>query len=148
AETFRDFVQVHLPPLFVESPVRAWLIGSGVLPRVFGQGLGDKLTYAVQKATYDVSTEPYESEIFADGFVVLRHYSAEFPEVFGAQVTDPLDVQLRDSFRAIEPDLFTDTCDARHGVPRNAEYYSRQRRNLIGFARALYYKTILDFAFA
>lgn len=148
-ETFRDFVQVHLPSWFIEAGWRRWLIESGFLRRAFGDGLGTKLTYALQKATYDVSMEPYETELYSDLFVVVRKYESEFPELSQTQTGDPLRAAFRSSYLRIRADAVVDPCENASGPPRRtAEYYAASRNDLIAFARAAFYLFELDFDFA
>jgi len=148
-ETFRDFVQVHLPAWFIEAGWRRWLIESGFFRRTFGDGLGTKLTYAVQKATYDVSMEPYETELYSDLFVVVRKYESEFPELSQAQTADPLRAAFRRSYLRIRADAVVDPCENAYEPPRRtAEYYAASRDDLIAFARAAFYLFELDFDFA
>jgi len=146
AETFRDLIQLHVPTWFVESPLRTGLIESDGLERVFGSGFGNKLRYALQKATYDVSLEPFEADAFCDVFLMLQEYPEEFPELFGPDARpDP----LVEAFRALQS----------HALPRPYEdpyvqaardpaYYDAHREQFVSFARAAAYRLWLDFDFA
>ena len=70
-KTFRDFVQAHLSWWFVESTFRVQAIESNFFVLIFGERLGTKLKYAVQKATYDISVDPYDTNTLSDIYVIL-----------------------------------------------------------------------------
>src|SRR5262249_20769904 len=73
-EMFRDLVQAHLPPWFVESPIRVALIGGPLFDYVAPQAFANKLRYAFQKATYDIAISPYMNSVYSDLFLILREY--------------------------------------------------------------------------
>lgn len=149
SETIRDVVQVHLPAWFVESALRRQLASSDILNRVFGETLGFKLRYAIQKATLDVSTQPYDSSTFSDVFLVLQEYPAEFADVLDPGVADPVGVALRDSFQVLRGNALRKPYELPYAHPAySGDYYARQRSALKTFARAAFYRTALDFDFA
>jgi hypothetical protein len=148
-ETFRDLVQIHLPSWFIESPIRVELIEDDWLERVFGAKFGRKLRYALQKANYDVSSDPFDTNVFSDLFLVLREYESEFPELTSATNTSPIDVAFRESFDKLrDVTLLRPYDQPLAAAPSNERYYDTYRVSLITFGRAAYYKLILDFDFA
>ncbi len=149
AETIRDVVQIHLPAWFVESTMRRQLAESDVLERIAGPAIGFKLRYAFHKATLDVSAQPYELNMFSDVMLVLQEYPDQFPDVLGADVSDPVRVALRDAFNRLTPDaLEKPYADPYSVVRKDRVYYDANRADLKTFARAAYYATVLDFDLA
>ncbi len=144
-ETFRDLVQAHLPWWFVESHVRAVLLESDLLERIAGGSFGNKLRYALQKATYDVSVDPYDTNVFSDIFLVLREYKSEFPEIF----MDEMDKPLARAFTVLEDNTLLQPYDRPYDHPKmSTNYYRRFRDDLITFSRAAFYRMLFDFDFA
>lgn len=150
AETFRDFIQVHLPYWFVESAIRKNLIESTLLETIcFGSDFGHKLRYAFQKATYDVSLEPYDTNIFSDVFLILKEYKSHFPEIFCVTNLDQLTIRLRDAFLQLEDNCLLQPYECPYNaVARPKKYYTKYREALIMFSRATFYKSLFDFEFA
>jgi len=149
AETIRDVVQIHLPGWFIESPIRTHLISDTTLESAFGKAFGWKLRYAIHKANLDVSTQPYDLNTYSDTFLMLKVHPEAFPDVLGAQVTDPLDLALRDAFMSIRAVGLIEPYEAPYRTrPLTGADYDRYRKDLERFARAAYYKTALDFDFA
>lgn len=149
-ETFRDLVQAHLPPWFIESPLRVALIEGPWFDYLAGKSAGQDLRYAVQKANYDIAISPYMTSVFSDLFPVFREYREEFPELFGASPSsDPVAVALAQAFRALEQNTLTSPCDKPYDQPRrDSAYYDRHRNELMDFGRAAVYRLTSDFDFA
>lgn len=148
SETLRDVVQVHLPGWFVENGVRHALIASPAFERVFGKALGFKLRYAVHKATLDVSTQPFDLNLYSDVFVVLREYPDEFPELKQPS-SDPVIEALRTSFADLRDNAVLPPYEkayVRGEYP--PAYYDRHREQLERFARSSYYLIEGNFDFA
>lgn len=152
SETIRDFVQVHLPSFLVEANWRRNLIEG---PKLDGTNFlghnGNDWKYAIQKATYDVSVEPFDTNVYTDVFLVLREYPAEFPEIFGDDPRkESINVALNDSFKALEPTTFmAKPYGGYYDVPRwQPAQYDELRRPLKTFARAAFYRFSLDIDFA
>jgi hypothetical protein len=149
SEGIRDLVQIHLPGWFVESRLRSTLISSQFLPSIFGEALGNKLRYAIHKATLDVSAQPYDLSTYSDVYAVLMEFPDQFPDIFVARNGSPLQIALRDSFLALKGTALAATCEAPYLTrPYDARYYDEQRAHLKQFARAAYYLTLSDFDFA
>jgi hypothetical protein len=149
SETIRDVVQIHVPGWFIENGLRKHLVESKLLEQVAGASFGWKLRYAFHKATLDVSTQPYDLNLFSDLVLVLQQYPAEFPELNGTEDSDPLVVALRDSYRAIGAKALVAPYEQPYAAPAlDAAYYSANRQNLKRFTRAAYYRVVLDFDFA
>ncbi len=149
AEGIRDLVQIHLPGWFVESRLRGHLVSSALLPKVFGADIGDKLRYALHKATLDVSAQPYDLSTYSDVFLVLKAYPSEFPDVLSASAHGPLRMALRDSFRELHETALVEPYEQPYRtLPYGHEYYASHRDALKRFARAAYYLTVLDLDFA
>ena len=148
-ETVRDIVQVHLPGWFVESGVRTGLISSATLERLFGEGLGFKLRYALHKSTLDVSTQPYDLNLYSDVFLVLREYPEEFPEIAAGRPASPLTDALRSSFNALRNDGLRNPYEDPYAHrPLDDSYYDAKRSEFKKFARAAFYLLATDFDFA
>jgi len=146
-ETFRDLVQVHLPYWFIESSVRAKLIETDWLEHFAGPSVGAKLRYAIHKATYDVSVDPYDTNIFSDVYLVLQKYPQEFQLLF--QSTEEIDIALRNAFNKLQENALMTDCHRPYDLPiRDARYYEANRFSIVTFARAIYYKLLFDFEFA
>lgn len=149
AEGFRDLVQTHLPAWFVESRIRRLLIEGDWLTRAFGDGLGTKLRYALQKANYDVSSDPFDTSIFSDLFLVLLQFEGEFPELSVGADTNALDSALRDSFAMLRDVTLLEPYDQPYvHEARDAGFYTQHREAMITFGRAAFYKLQTDFEFA
>jgi len=147
-ETFRDFVQVHLPWWFIENPIRKWFITSDFWNILLGN-FGQKLRYAFQKATYDVSLEPYDTNIFSDVFLVLKEYKQEFPEIFNSTNSNKLDMVLKETFLKLENNCLIKPYEFPYKmVTFDWHYYQKNRRALISFAKAVFYKMLFNFDFA
>jgi hypothetical protein len=148
SETFRDFVQVHLPYWFVENPLRRYLIESRILEKCFGT-FGFSLRYAFQKATYDICLETYDSNIFSDIFLVLKEYREEFPEIFSKTNSVKLNRLIRDTYEKIEGNGLILPYEQPYAVAEfTKKYYDSHREDLVLFSRALFYKVTFDFEFA
>jgi hypothetical protein len=146
-ETFRDFVQVHLPPWVIESRTRIFLIQSDWLEQLAGQGLGSKLRYALHKATYDVSVDPYDTNIYSDVFLMLQTFPNEFPELIHPK--SEIDEALKSSFNALRGSVLSQSCHSPYDQPlRDDQFYDVNRDHLTTFARAIFYKLLSDFDFA
>lgn len=145
-ELFRDLVQAHLPPWFIESRLRIELIEGPWLSRVFPNELATKLRYALQKATYDIAISPYMNSVLSDLFLVLKEYPQEFPEVLGpGEGKDPLGA----AFHALRNAGLMQPYHDPYSVPKRARsYYDQHRNQLMAFARAAVYRLITDFSFA
>jgi hypothetical protein len=145
-ELFRDLVQAHLPPWFVESRLRRALIEGTVFDRLAGEAYGDKLRYAVQKATYDIAISPFMNSVYSDLFLVLHEYPGEFPELFGpAAATDP----LARSFLAVKDIAVLPPYHDPYGHPPYGDaFYDQHRDELMDFGRAAVYRLISDYDFA
>lgn len=149
AETLRDIIQVHLPGWFIESSTRRGLIREDTLERALGQGIGFKLRYALHKANLDVSTQPFDLNLYSDIFLVLRQYPQQFPELSDTASADPVVAALRDSFRVLHDDALRPPYESPYeSAPLGEEYYDAHRDDLKKFARAAYYHTARDFDFA
>jgi hypothetical protein len=151
SETIRDFVQVHLPTFLVEARWRRKLIEGPSLDGAsfLGHG-GHDWKYAIQKATYDVSVEPFDTNVYTDVFLVLREFPSEFPEIFGnAAGEQAIDRQLAQSFEALKPKFMTKPYDGYYNEPAwTSDDYDTLRAPLKTFARATFYKLALDIDFA
>lgn len=146
-ETFRDLVQVHLPAWFIESRTRAALINEEWLNGVAGPALGHKLRYALQKATYDVSVDPYDTNVLTDVLLVMRLYPDAFEDVLAART--PLDAALATSLREMVDVRLQQPCSGYYDNPTSTSTdYDAQREPIITFARAAFYKMLFDFGFA
>lgn len=146
-ELFRDLVQAHLPPWFVEAQLRVELINGPFFDTLAGEAYGDKLRYAVQKATYDIAISPFMNSVYSDLFVTLREYPNEFPELWTAEAraTDP----LTKSFLAIKDVAVVPPYhDPYAQKPRDEAFYDQYREQLISFGRAAVYRLIGDYEFA
>ncbi len=149
AETVRDVVQVHLPSWFIESRLRQYLISSELLERTFGGTIGFKLRYALHKATLDVSTQPYDLNLYSDVFLVLTEYPEHFADVLHNETASPLVFALRESFLGLRGSALVapyEVAYARNGY--EPEYFDAYREDLKAFARAAFYLTARDFDFA
>jgi hypothetical protein len=149
-ETFRDLVQAHLPPWFIESPLRVALIEGPWFDDLAGKSIGEHLRYAVQKADYDIAISPYMNSVYSDLFLIFREYQDEFPELFGSEPPpDPVAAALARSFLALKDTAFTPPYDRPYDQPpRNGAYYDRYRNDLMDFGRAAVYHLTSDFDFA
>jgi hypothetical protein len=149
SETIRDLVQIHVPGWFIESGLRRQLIESHFLEQVAGTGFGWKLRYAFHKTTLDVSTQPYDINIFSDLVLVLQQYPNAFPELSSNDTSDPVVTAFRDSYRAIGARALVAPYEQPYASPPlDAAWYSANRQNLKKFTRAAYYRLVLDFDFA
>lgn len=145
-ETFRDLVQAHLPWWFVESGLRSALVEHTYLQRVFGEWAGGKLRYALHKATYDISVDPFETNTFSDLFLVMREFRREFSNLLDPN--RPGDSLAR-TFLALESLALLKPYEAPYLHPaRDGKYYGEHRDELISFSRAALYQLVLDFEFA
>jgi hypothetical protein len=149
AETFRDYVQIHLPSWFIESKLRVYLIESNLLENIFGNNFGKKLRYAFQKANYDISAEPYDVYIYTDIYIVLKKYRSEFPEIFENNSGNELNVAIAESISHLESNFSFTPCTPIYDKNNYSEsFYNENRRHLIAFARAVFYKLMFDMDFA
>lgn len=149
AETLRDIIQVHLPGWFIESDSRRALIREDTFERALGQGIGFKLRYALHKANLDVSTQPFDLNLFSDVFLVLRQYPQFFPELTESPTDDPVVTAMRESFRVLHDDALRPPYESPYeGAPLGEAYYDAHRQDMKKFARATYYLTARDFDFA
>lgn len=149
SETFRDVVQVHLPSWFVESEYRKQLAEGTLLTLMFGEKAGSKLKYAFHKATLDVSVSPYALNTFSDVLLVLKEYQEEFPEIFVEKSVDNLTYQVRSAFLDIQKLALRTPYEHPYQIEvYGNEYYEQHRGSLKRFARAVFYKMLLDFRFA
>ena len=151
SETIRDFVQAHLPTFMVEGDWRRKLIEGQTLDgKKFLGHDGHDWKYAVQKATYDVSVEPFDTNVYTDVFLVLREFHGEFPELFApAGEAAAIDRELGNAFTELEPVFMTRPYSGYYEQHAwTAEQYDRYRRPLKTFARAAFYKMTLDLDFA
>jgi hypothetical protein len=149
AETFRDYVQIHLPYWFIESPLRVYLVESNLLENIFGSNFGKKLRYAFQKANYDISAEPYDVYIYTDIYIVLKKYRSEFPEIFENNSENKLNIAIADSITHLESNFsFTPCSPIYHQDSYSESFYNENRRHLIAFARSVFYKLMFDMDFA
>lgn len=145
-ETLRDLIQAHLPWWFVESPLRRWLIESEFLPALTGAEIGTKLRYALHKATYDISQDPFSANTYTDALVVLQRYPDQFPELFSAGSGNDA---LSRSALALGRTSIGQPLEDPYSSPKwTDESYRQYRYDLIAFARALLYRLCLDFDFA
>jgi hypothetical protein len=148
AETLRDLVQIHLPSWFIESDTRRTLVSGKTLETLFGQGLGFKLRYALHKATLDVSTQPYDLNLYSDILLVLREYPDEFPELNDSSATG-IKAALRDAVRAIGASALAKPYEEPYSqAALGADYYEAHRGELKSFGRAAFYLAARDFDFA
>lgn len=148
SETFRDLVQAHLPSWFIESEARKWLITSNFFERVTGKYLGFKLRYAFHKATLDISTQPYDLNLFSDVLLVLKEYPNEFPELTEKNPT-PLIAAFQRSYHEIVNSALIPPYETPYYLPAYPDsYYKNYRDELKSFARSSFYLTITDFDFA
>jgi hypothetical protein len=145
-ETLRDLIQAHLPWWFVESPVRSWLIESELLPTLAGAEIGNKLRYALHKATYDISQDPFSANTYTDALVILQQYPDQFPELFSAGSNN--DALSRAALALGKTSIGQPLADPYSSPKWNEETYRQYRYDLITFARALLYRLYLDFDFA
>lgn len=145
SETFRDFVQAHLPTWLIASSFRRELILGSALEKLAGHHLGWKLRYAVHKATLDLSMDPYNANIFSDVFYVMERYPANFlPDLEGNDAS-ALDRALATSFRSLNEELGLDACDPDSAEPADFSQFSEAFKT---FTRATFYKLYFDFDFA
>ncbi len=145
-ETLRDLIQAHLPWWFVESPLRSWLIESEFLPTLAGAEIGTKLRYALHKATYDISQDPFSANAYTDALVILQQYPDQFPELFSAGSKN--DALSRAALALGKTSIGQPLADPYASPKWNDETYRQHRYDLITFARALLYRLCLDFDFA
>lgn len=149
AETFRDYIQIHLPSWFIESDLRVYLIESRLLEQVFGKNFGKKLRYALQKSNYDISAEPYDVYIYTDIYVVLKRYKEQFPEIFIHNSDDELSLAISNSMAGLDSNFEFSPCSPIYEDAQfSQEFYKQNRENLIIFARAVFYKLMSDTDFA
>jgi hypothetical protein len=148
SESFRDLAQAHLPSWFIESEVRQWLISSNFFDQVAGKDLGFKLKYALHKATLDISTQPYDLNLFSDVLLVLKEYPDEFPELTEKKPS-PLIAEFQNSYYRIMNSALIPPYENPYRLPTlGKEYYKHHRKELKNFARSAFYLTITDFDFA
>jgi hypothetical protein len=148
SETFRDIVQAHLPWWFIESRVRIRLIEKDYLERLFGSSFGHKLRYALQKATYDISVDPYDTNTFADVLLVMQEYEPEFSDILKDR-TSPLNLALQNAYFQIKGKALLKPYDKPYVQDRCApSFYMQNREALITYSRAIFYKMVTDFDFA
>jgi hypothetical protein len=150
SETMRDVAQIHVPAWFVESRLRSNLIESCFFERLAGDALGFKLRYALHKATLDVSTQPYDVNLFSDFMQVVQRYPQEFPEITDAYTGEDAIVRaLHESWEAIGATAISPAYEKPYASkPLEATYYEAHRDDLKKFGRAAYYRLVLDFDFS
>jgi hypothetical protein len=102
----------------------------------------------LQKANYDASVGPFDTNVFTDVLLVMEQYPEEFPEL-GDPSGSLLDAQLASTFRKLTGHTLLSPCDEPYAhAPRDASYYDDHRADLIRFARTVFYKMTSDFDFA
>lgn len=147
-QTVRKFVQVHLPPFVVESPIRVYLASSKFYNYIFGDSFTAwQLHEFAQKFTLDASIPPYASNIFSDALLVMKEYPDEFVDLQTDR--DGVSIALNHSFAKIENDTLRKPYEDPYvNKPDGNEYYESYRGDLQIFARAVFYKMMFDFDFA
>ena len=152
SETFRDFVQVHISSVFIESrPILLSLVDWASQNIELNNTINFKLKYLFHKATYDVSMEPYDTQLFSDILLVLNEYPQHFKELLidSSNQGNTLDNIIRKNYKKISSSCLRKPYTKPYMCPTfSKEYYDTYRKNIISFSRAIFYKFINDFEFS
>ena len=152
SETFRDFIQVHLPSIFIELRPFFLRLLSNISNRLnVGNEMLIKLKYLFHKSTYDVSMEPYDTQIFSDVLLVLLEYPQDFPELWSDKNScgNSLNNIIYSNFKKIAYTCLQKPYERPYIHEKlSKKYYATHRKNIILFSRAIFYKFLTDFDFS
>jgi hypothetical protein len=147
--TVRKLIQVHLPTMMVESPIRVYLASTNFYQYFLGDSfIAWQLREFAHKFTLDASVSPYALNTFSDVLLVMKEYPSEFRELSTDLPGDGLSEALHHAFVAIAPTTLRKPYEEPYEHPSyGSSYYHTYRGDLKKFARAVFYKLIFDFEF-